>query len=183
MPSLSNLDLNDQVFLDVSVNEKYYGRITFELFSQELPKTCANFKALCTGECGISKISGKPLTYKGSHFHRVFTDYVIQGGDFTRGDGFGGESIYPENFFEDECFQYMHTGPGLLSMANCHRPNSNTSQFFISIDAKPLSEFNGKYVVFGKVKSGAETLLALNKLGNTFDGIPTAKLTITDCGI
>jgi cyclophilin family peptidyl-prolyl cis-trans isomerase len=110
--------------MDIEINGKYVGRLTIELFS-DTPKTSENFKALCTGEKGVSETSGIPLHYKSSTFHKIIPGFVIQGGDFTRCDGRGGESIYGKNF-EDENFIHDHDGPGFLSMANSG-PNTNSS--------------------------------------------------------
>eukprot|EP00347_Sterkiella_histriomuscorum_P007806 403347489 len=174
---------NETVFLDIEVDGKYLGRLTFELFS-DTPLTSNNFKILCTGERGLSLISDKPLCYKGSKFHKIFTDYIIQGGDYTRGDGRGGESIYPGNYFADENYLHEHSGPGTLAMVNVvGQPNTNTSQFFISLCNEPLTHLNGKNVIFGKLKSGAELLSVLNRLGDCKSGEVHAEVLISDCGM
>merc|ERR1711963_120207 len=111
------------VFFDMSIGGKPTGKVTMELYNDIVPKTAENFRALCTGEKGVSKVSGKALTYKGSIFHRVIPQFMCQGGDFTHHRGIGGESIYGRKF-PDENFKMKHTGPGVLSMANAG-PDTN----------------------------------------------------------
>merc|ERR1711968_252566 len=140
---------NPVVFFDMEIGGAPAGRIEFELFADVTPKCAENFRALCTGEKGVGK-SGKPLHYKGSKFHRVITEFMCQGGDFTAGNGTGGESIYGSKF-PDENFIKKHNKPGLLSMANAG-PNTNGSQFFITTVV--TSWLDGKHTVFGQVVKG-----------------------------
>ncbi|MEB3303647.1 MAG: peptidylprolyl isomerase [Cyanobacteriota bacterium] len=167
---------NPRVFFDISIGGKPAGRLSFELFADVVPKTAENFRALCTGEQGMGK-SGKSLTYKGSSFHRIIPDFMCQGGDFTAGNGTGGESIYGMKF-QDENFKLKHDQPALLSMANAG-PNTNGSQFFITTAITPW--LDGKHVVFGVVREGLDVLQAMEACGSS-GGRPSSAVVITDCG-
>ena len=168
--------MNPSVYFDITIGDKAAGRLTFELFADVVPETAENFRALCTGEKGTGQ-SGKPLHYKGCRFHRIIKDFMCQGGDFTRGNGTGGESIYG-NKFKDENFDRKHTEKGLLSMANAG-PNTNGSQFFITTVV--TSWLDGKHVVFGKVTEGMDVLEAMEAAGSG-SGDTTADVVIADCG-
>ena len=168
---------NPQVFFEITIGDKPAGRVEMELFADTCPKTAENFLQLCVG---TKSKSGKVLHYKGSSFHRVIPDFMCQGGDFTAGNGTGGESIYGAKF-ADETFDGKagkHFGPGTLSMANAG-PNTNGSQFFICTAATP--HLDGKHVVFGQVVKGYDVIKKMEAVGSR-SGQTSSKVTISDCG-
>merc|ERR1712078_586615 len=167
---------NPVVFFDMTIGGSPAGRIEMTLRADVVPKTAENFRALCTGEKGQGR-SGKALHFKGSFFHRVITQFMCQGGDFTRGNGTGGESIYGEKF-ADENFTLKHTGPGVLSMANAG-PNTNGSQFFLC--TVKTDWLDGKHCVFGSVTGGMDVVKAIEAVGSG-SGKTSKPVVIADCG-
>ncbi|BCR87904.1 peptidyl-prolyl cis-trans isomerase cpr6 [Aspergillus chevalieri] len=165
-----------RVYFDIKIGKQPMGRIALELFNDVVPKTAENFRALCTGEKGVGQ-QGKPLSFKGSIFHRVIKQFMIQGGDFTAFNGTGGESIYGEKF-PDENFDLQHDRPFLLSMANSG-PGTNGSQFFIT--TVPTPHLDGKHVVFGEVVNGKSVVRKIENM-NTQADKPITDVTIVDCG-
>ncbi|KAG0757322.1 hypothetical protein G6F57_010581 [Rhizopus arrhizus] len=170
--------INPRVFFDIDVDGNRIGRIVIELFADQVPKTAENFRALCTGEKGIGKVSNMPLHYKGSIFHRIIKGFMCQGGDFTHRTGKGGESIYGANF-PDESFSRKHDTHGLLSMAN-RGPNTQTSQFFIT--TRPTPHLDGKHVVFGRVVSGYNVVEMMENEPVDDQDRPLHNVMIANCG-
>jgi len=172
------IDFNDTTtlpYFDISINNIPEGRIVFQLFDDEVPKTCKNFRYLCSN--GFNNNS-KP-EYEGSSFHRVIKDFMIQGGDITKGDGTGGYSIYGAQF-SDENFNLTHNQPGMLSMANAG-PNTNNSQFFVTLKETPW--LDNKHVVFGIVLSGFDIIKKIENIDTTDGDKPDLNVVINKCGL
>ncbi|MFE4214082.1 peptidylprolyl isomerase [Streptomyces sp. NPDC056844] len=161
-----------KAYFDITIDDQPAGRIVFNLFDDVAPKTAENFRALATGEKGYG--------YAGSPFHRVIPDFMLQGGDFTNGNGTGGKSIYGEKF-ADENFTLKHNKPGLLSMANAG-PNTNGSQFFITTVVTPW--LDGKHVVFGEVADEAslELVRKIESYGSS-TGKTKSKIAVSESGV
>lgn len=169
---------NPRVYMEIEIGGKSAGTIIFELFANIVPRTAENFRQLCTGEAGRSKVSGKMLQFQGSAFHRIIDGFMAQGGDFTKGNGTGGESIYGEKF-ADENFKAKHTEKYLLSSANAGR-NTNGSQFFITFEKTKW--LDGKHVVFGRVERGQAVVEAMQRVQKDKEDKPKQLVKIKKCG-
>ncbi|KAH9515266.1 hypothetical protein Btru_014027 [Bulinus truncatus] len=169
--------VTEKVYFDIAIGGENVGRIEIGLFGKTVPKTVKNFKTLALGD-QVAK-DGTKLTYKGSKFHRVIKDFMIQGGDFTRGDGTGGLSIYGDRF-EDENFKLKHYGAGWLSMANAGK-DTNGSQFFITV--KKTEWLDGRHVVFGKVVKGMNVIRKIENTSTDSRDKPSKDVVIVDCGV
>jgi len=168
---------NPVVFFDITLGGEPLGRIKMELFNDVVPRTAENFRQFCTGE--TKNHLGKPQGYKGSKFHRIIKDFMLQGGDFLNGDGTGSATIYGTKAFQDENFNLGHDTAGLLSMANSG-PNTNGCQFFITCVPTPF--LNGKHVVFGKVIDGMDVVKKMENTRTGRNDVPNQPVVIAQCG-
>ena len=186
-----------KVFLEFTIGSKNVGKVVFELYNDITPITAENFRGLCTGEYTKNVVTSNPsaidkkaagssskLHYLGSRIHRIVDGFVIQGGDITKGDGTGGESIYQQasgksSNFKDENFERRHAHAGILSMANCG-PDTNSSQFFITL--QECQHLDGKHVVFGQVIEGMDTIRQIAKVPTDMTDRPRIPVHIFNCG-
>ncbi|KEP49384.1 peptidyl-prolyl cis-trans isomerase, cyclophilin-type protein [Rhizoctonia solani 123E] len=171
-------------FFDITIDGESAGRIEFKLYDDIVPETAKNFRLLCIGKRGNKDGKEEVISgYSGSSFHRIIPQFMCQGGDFTKGNGTGGKSIWAEDDsdgkFSDENFQTKHTKPGLLSMANAG-PNTNGSQFFITTVV--TSWLDGKHVVFGEIVTGLDIVKKMEAVGSA-SGKPSKPVKIAACGI
>lgn len=184
--------ITEKIYFDMEQGGKKMGRIVFGLYGNQVPNTTENFVKLATGEMGFG--------YAGSIFHRVIPGFMIQGGDFDRGDGRGGKSIWGEKF-PDENFGIKHTKKGLLSMANAG-PNTNgkiSYPLFLTctftdtlLFSRPGSQFfvttgitnwlDGKHVVFGEVLEGYNIVETIENTAKNASDKPKADVKIAGSG-
>jgi len=163
-----------KAYLTLEHGSRNLGTLYLELYDDSVPQTVQNFVTLLQ--------RSQPFGYQGCIFHRIIPGFMAQGGDFTKGDGTGGCSIYDSSTFPDESFVVKHNKPGMLSMANCG-PNTNGSQFFITF--RPTPHLDYKHVVFGHVDlmQSAHVLEALEQVRTGPDDRPRQPVRIAECGI
>ena len=162
-------------YFEIKIGDEEVGKIVFELFDDDVPNTCKNFRYLCSK----SVLEKEEADYKNTIFHRVIKDFMIQGGDTTNYDGTGGKSIYGDKF-EDENFNLTHNQPGLLCMANSG-PDTNSSQFYITLKEAPW--LDNKHVVFGILMKGFDIIKKIENLDCDDNDSPMKKVVVINCGL
>ena len=168
--------ITHKTYLDITADEVPIGRIVVGLYGKVVPKTVENFRALCTGENGYSL--GYKLHYKGTKFHKIIPDFMMQAGDITTNNGQGGLSVYGKRF-HDENFFLRNEGKGLLGMVNKGELHTNASMFFITTTT--ASWIDGQFVLFGEILDGWDVVLKIQEFG-TPTGVPRGHVEIADSG-
>jgi len=161
--------MTKKAYLTIGIVGEELGRLEIELYDDVVPKTVANF------------VHHIQKNYRDSPFHRIIRNFMVQGGDYIKGDGTGGDSLYGPKFDDENLnHSYKHSQRGVLSMANSG-PDTNGSQFFITL--KPTPHLDRKHVVFGQVVKGDDVLRAMEKLPTGKNDCPKMPIVILDCGI
>ena len=168
-------DTSTNPYFDINQDDKLLGRVVFQLFDEDVPLTCKNFRYLVSQSMFKKDIP----SYQNVPFHRVIKDFMIQSGDITKGDGTGGMSIYGEKF-ADENLTLEHNQEGLLSMANSG-PDTNNSQFFITTKKTPW--LDNKHVVFGIVLTGYDIITNIENTEVDDNDKPVSNIYISKCGL
>ena len=168
---MASTDPNPVVFFDMTLGGEPLGRIQMELFANTVPRTAENFRQFCTGE--TKNHLGRPQGYKGSKFHRVIKEFMIQGGDFLNGDGTGSASIYGTKAFADENFKLVHDQPGLLSMAVCPNPSFRPLLFVLFLFSFLFSLFS--FLLFDQI-----LCLLMEKIADPFHRTPAQTRTVAN---
>jgi len=174
----TRLQITDIVWLDIvigntdtpppAVPASAGGRIEIGLYGNLVPRTVKNFIKLSQRQSQIG------VGYKGTRIHRIEKEVLIQGGALR-----GGTSIYGETF-KDENFKLKHSKPGIVSMANLGRKDSNGTEFFITL--KPLPVFDNQHVAFGEVVGGMDLVRQISSI-ETYGSSPTMEIRIVECGL
>jgi peptidyl-prolyl isomerase D len=176
---INKLDIitRSNVFFNIKIGDKEMGNVVIELFDEDVPKTCNNFRHLCTN--GMK--NKKTPAYKNTRFNCVIKDFMIQGGDIINNNGSSGYSVYGK-YFPDENFNLKHNQEGLISMANCGK-DKNNSQFFILTKQGGYNHLDNKYVVFGIIIKGYDIIKKIEQIKTDANNNPLEECIISECGL